>query len=156
MEVRPTGRLPIIHTYHPSIERVSKTIIKESKNYSKLTSKHPFDVTSIFAYRLPPNLRNILIKSKLPHTATSTGNKKYEKPRCQIWNIITTDSEINIPGTSHIFHPGNYNCDSSNIVYLIMCSKSNYGNYVGEMSTKFRIRMNNHKKAFVATTKVCR
>ena len=93
-------------------------------------------------YRQPLNSRNILIKSKLPHTATSTGNKK-----CEICNIITTDSEINIPGTSHIFHLGYYNCDSSNIVYLIMCNKCNYGNYVGEISTQFRLRMNNHKKS---------
>ena len=53
-EVKPTDRLPIIHTYHPSVELVNKTIIKESKNYSKLTlSKHPFDVTSICAYGHP-------------------------------------------------------------------------------------------------------
>ena len=118
-EIKPTGRLPIIHTYHTSIERANKTIIKELKNYSQLTlSKHPFDVTPISAYRQPLNLRNILIKSKLPHTATSTGNKKCKKPRCQICNSITTDSEIRIPGTSHIFHPGYYNCDSSNIVFF--------------------------------------
>ena len=47
----------------------------------------------------------------------------------------------------YIYHPGNYNCDSSNIVYLLMCNKCNYGNYVGETSTKFRLRMNNHKKS---------
>ena len=92
-------------------------------------------------------LRNILIRSNFPHTVTSTGNKKCEKLRCQICNIITTDTVINIPGTSHIYHPGNYNCDSSNIVYLLMCNKCNYGNYVGETSTKFRLRMNNHKKS---------
>ena len=89
----------------------------------------------------------ILIRSNFPHTVTSTCNKKCEKPRCQICNIITTDTVINIPGTSHIYHPGNYNCDSSNIVYLLMCNKCNYGNYVGETSTKFRLRMNNHKKS---------
>ena len=56
----------------------------------------------------------------------------------------------------YIYHPGNYNCDSSNIIYLLKCNKCNYGNYVGETSTKFRLRMNNHKKAFKTTTKVCR
>ena len=50
-----------------------------------------------------------------------------KEPRCQICNIITTDSEINI------FYPGNYNCDSSNIVYLLMCNKCNYINYVGKI-----------------------
>ena len=120
-EIKASGRLPIIHTYHQSVQRVNKTIIKEFRNYSKLTSsKHPFDVTPICAYRQPSNLRDILIRSNFSHTITSTGNKNCEKTRCQICNIITTDTEINIPGTSHICHPENYNCDSSNIVYLLM------------------------------------
>ena len=38
--------------------------------------------------------------------------------------MITTDSEINIPGTK--------NCDFSNIVYLLKCNKCMYGNYVSE------------------------
>ena len=33
--------LPIIHTFHPSVERVNKSIIKEFRNYSKLTSSKP-------------------------------------------------------------------------------------------------------------------
>ena len=36
-EIKASVHLPIIHTYHPSIERVNKTIIKEFRNYSKLT-----------------------------------------------------------------------------------------------------------------------
>ena len=34
-----------------------------------------------------------------------------------------------------------------NIVYLLMCNKCNYGYYVGETSTKFRLRMYYHKKS---------
>ena len=75
------------------------------------------------------------------------GNPSHKKPRCQICYIITTDTVINIPGTSHIYHPGNYNCDSSNIVYILMFNKCNYGNYVGETSTKFCLRVNNHKRS---------
>ena len=51
-EIKASGRLPNIHTYHPSVERVNRTIIKEFENYSKLTSsKHPLDVTPICAHR---------------------------------------------------------------------------------------------------------
>ena len=75
-EIKSSVCLPIIHTYHPSVERVNKTIIKEFRNYCKLTSsKHAFDVTSICAYRQPSNLRNILVRSNFPHTVASTGNK---------------------------------------------------------------------------------
>ena len=37
-EIRASGRLPIIQTYHPSVELANKTMIKEFRNYSKLTS----------------------------------------------------------------------------------------------------------------------
>ena len=65
-----------------------------------------------------------------------------------IYIYIYDISQINIPGTSDILHPGNYNCDSSNILCLLMCcNKRNYGDYVGETSTRFRLRINNHKKS---------
>ena len=79
-EIKASGRIPIIHTYHSSVERVNKTIIKEFRNYRKLTSsKYRFDVTPICACRQPSNLRNVLIRSNFPLTATSTDNKKCEK-----------------------------------------------------------------------------
>ena len=112
-----------------------------------MSSKYPSDVTPICDHRQPPNIRNIFVRSNFPHTATSTGNKMCEKPRCHICSIITTDTEMNIPGTSHICHPGIHDCDSKNIVYLLMCKRCNYGNYVGETTAIFRLGMNNHKKS---------
>ena len=51
-EIKPTGRVPIIHTYHQSVERVNKAIIKEFENYSKFTlSKYSLDVKIIFAHK---------------------------------------------------------------------------------------------------------
>ena len=42
-EIKPTDLLSIIHNYNPSVVRVIETMIKELKNYSKLTSSnHPF------------------------------------------------------------------------------------------------------------------
>ena len=121
------------------------------KTNKRIFSNSPLSFIGVLSFSLYLYIyiyiRNILIRSNFPHTVTSTCNKKCEKPRCQICNIITTDTVINIPGTSHIYHPGNYNCDSSNIVYLLMCNKCNYGNYVGETSTKFCLQMNNHKKS---------
>ena len=53
-----------------------------------------------------------------------------------------------IPGTSSTIQPGNYNCDSCNIVYLLMCDKCDYsGNYIRETSNKLRFRPNDHKKS---------
>ena len=125
-EIIPTGRLLIIHTYHPSVMRMNKTIIKEFNDHRILTSsKHPFVITPICAYRQPSNLKKHSHKMKI-------------FTYCNIYRQL------------------NYNCDSSNIVYLVICKKCNYGNYVDETSTKYRLRMNNHRKALETTTMVCR
>ena len=61
-EIKSSSCFSIIHTYHPSVEHANKSIIKKLRKYSKLTSsKHPFDVTPICAYRHPSNLRNIIV-----------------------------------------------------------------------------------------------
>ena len=49
------------------------------------------------------------------------------------------------PGTTLKLYPGNFDCDSVNVVYILFCNKCTKGNYVGETKTKFRLRFNNHK-----------
>ena len=63
---------------------------------------------------------------------------------------------VNIHGINGIDHPGNNNCDSSNVPYLLMCSKSNYVNYEGKTSKQFQLGRNSRNKAFETTTEVCR
>ena len=63
--------------------------------------------------------------------------------------------KLQIPGTSSTIEPGNYNCDSYNIVYLLMCNKCDCGNYIGETSNK-QTRLNNHKKASETTAGLSR
>ena len=52
-------------------------------------------------------------------------------------------------GNTSIVNPGSFSCNSSNVVYLTSCNKclSGEGNYIGETSTKFRFRINNHKSS---------
>ena len=75
------------------------------------------------------------------------GNNKCMKPRCQVCDILDTRNKFQIPGTNSTILPGNYNCDSCNIVYLLMCNKCDSGNYIGETSSRLRLRLNNHKKS---------
>ena len=62
-------------------------------------------------------------------------------------DILDTRNKLQIPGTSSTIQPGNYNCDSCNIVYLLICSKCDSGYYIGETSNRLRLRLNNHKKS---------
>ena len=76
------------------------------------------------------------------------------KPRCQVCDILDTRNKLQIPGTSSTILPGNYNCDSCNIVYLLMCSKCDSGNYIGETSNILWLRLNNHKKSIRDNSRV--
>ena len=40
--------------------------------------------------------------------------------------------------------PGNHNCDSANVVYLIHCQICPEALYIGETGGNFRYRFNNH------------
>ena len=125
--------------------------MKEWKRYSNMpAAKHLFSSTTLCAFRQPPNLRQMLVKTRISTTPTITGNKK---SRCQICNIIDTRPSFKIPRTNITVRPGNYYCNSSNVIYLIKCKKCDSGNYIGETSTFFRLRMNIHKKASETTTK---
>ena len=99
------------------------------------------------AYKQAPNLKRMLVKSNLSRIPTLVGYSKCMKPRCQVCDILDTQNILHIPGTSSTIQPGNYNCDSCNIVYLIMCSKCDSGNYIGETSNRLRHRLNNQKRA---------
>ena len=53
---------------------------------------------------------------------------------------------LQIPGTSSTIQPGNYNCDSFSIVYLL-CDKCDSENYIAETSNKLQFRLNNHTES---------
>ena len=110
-----------------------------------------FITPPIIAYRQPPNLKRILIHSKVKvNTATTLqGNFKCYTKRYRICNVIDTRPSLTLPETTSIVIPGSFSCYSSNVVYLISCKKccNGEGNYIGETSTKFRLRINKHKSS---------
>ena len=152
-QLTSTNCLPLVQTYHPTIVPINKAVMKEWKRYSNMPAdKHLFSSTTLCVYRQPPNLRQMLVKTRISTTPTITGKKKCMKSRCQICNIIDTRPSLKIPGTNITVRPGNHYCNSSNVIYLIKCKKYDSGNYIGETSTFFRHRMNNHKKSSETTT----
>ena len=142
------NHIPIVQTYHPTIVSANKLGIKEWKLYSKINSAtHLFCNSPVCACRQPPNLKRMLVRCSLSRFPTLVGNSKCMKPRCHICDMLDIRKKIQIPGTSSTILPGNYNCDSCNIVYLLMCEKCDMGNYIGETSNKLRFRLNNHKES---------
>ena len=127
--------------------------MKEWKRYSNMpAAKHLFSSTTLCAYRQPPNLRQMLVKTRISTTPTITGNKKCMKSRCQICNIIDTRPRLKIPVVNIPVRPGNYYCNSSNVIYLIKCKKCESGNYIGETSTLCEQSLIKHPRQQQRTT----
>ena len=109
--------LHLEQTYHPSNVPTNKTVMNERKWYCDMpTAKHLFSCTSLCAYRQPPNLKQLLVKTRISTTPTFTGNNKMHEIQMQTCNIIDTRPSLNISGTDIDLRPGHYNCKSSIVI----------------------------------------
>ncbi|KAJ8031867.1 hypothetical protein HOLleu_25210 [Holothuria leucospilota] len=140
-------RLPIVVTYSPQLSPLLKTI-KDSWRYLNLdpTLRDLFLEPPVTAFRQPPSLHRLLVHTKLtPHRDTSTGNFPCGNKRCKVCDHMITDPRITILPKGIQLSTGPYSCNSSNVVYLLLCDRCPNVSYIGETSTTFRLRFNNHK-----------
>lgn len=139
-------RIPFTTNFHPTIRDLFQSfrslwgILQSDVELGDV-----FKTAPLLSFRQPPNLKKLLVRSQLPRATTPTGNLPCHKPRCQICKHVCTSYPMKPPGTTLNLYPGNFNCDSENVVYILFCMKCTEGNYVGETKTKFRLRFNNHK-----------
>ena len=137
--------IPFVSTYHPKTQYLARTVKQEwhtittDEKLAKIMPKVP-----LHAQRQPPNLKKLLVKNQLPGTPKPRGNKPCGKPRCQICAHLITDDSLRLP-SGYTINPPNHNCDASNILYCLLCTKCPDVTYIGETSTKFRARFNNHR-----------
>ena len=87
-----TSNIPNIHDFYPTIQQFNQDIKNVWKNFAENPSTGKlFKTAPITAYRQPPNLKRILIHSKVSNTTTTLqGNSKCDEKRCQICNFIDT------------------------------------------------------------------
>ena len=92
----------------------------------------------IYASKEPPNLRLLLIRNTITDDAPEC-NKPCGKHRSKVYKHINTATKV------FIYHktvkPGNYNCDSSNVVYLIHCPKTPRSTIYWRNRRKFQIQI---------------
>ena len=123
-------------------------VIKQLILYNNIDSATHFVCDSpLCAYRQPPNHKRMLGKSYLSRIPSLVGNSKCMKSLCLDCDMLDTRKQLHISGTSSTIQPGNYNCDSCNIVYLLMCDICFSGNYFGETSNKHPFRLSSHEKS---------
>ncbi|OCT86643.1 hypothetical protein XELAEV_18020327mg [Xenopus laevis] len=85
--------------------------------------KSIFPDPSLLAFRQPPNLKSLITRSALLQP-TKNGTYPCDKKQCKTCPHILTSDKIPILDTleEYSIH-GHYNCSSSNVVYLIQCTK---------------------------------
>ena len=148
---KPKGalnRIPFTTTYDPRVHHFFKHIKTLLKSLGdNLPHVTQFQNPPVLALKQPPNLRSLLVRSKLPKGSNDgpQGNTPCGNARCLVCKSMMTSTVIHVPGIDKTIHPGPFNCNTSKVVYFITCNLCPSGNYISETQTSFRLRFNNHK-----------
>ena len=139
-------RVPLAVTVHPALnERMGivdklHAMLDDSEQHKEAFKEQPLVV-----FRRAPNLKDNLVRAKLPRSQTEgvRGCFKCGKVRCQVYSFMSEGSSFkcNISGRDYYIN-SNFNCDSSGVVYLLGCEVCGK-QYAGSTFTSFRARFNN-------------
>ena len=143
-------RIPLVLTYHPALNGVGR-IVRGLHSMLSNSEEHRavFPEPPVTAFRRCKNLKDMLVRARL----TNDNNDKRGCSRCKKSRYQVCKSMSN--GDSFHSHVTNkeykinflFNCDSSNVVYLLDCVVCGF-QYVGSTSTPFRLRFNNYKACY--------
>jgi len=134
-------------TYFPGADKLRRTLrqfqhlIDDDPHLSKVLPAPPR-----LAIRQPPNLKQILVRSKLPSlTPQPDGLQPCRNSRCLTCRLVDTDSIITRDEVSHQVR-GTYTCRSSGLVYLIRCRRGCPNAWhIGEFKQTIRERLNGYR-----------
>lgn len=144
------GYVPLVLDFHPALSKVSsilselQPILSNCSATSVIFPDNPF-----LSYRRTRNLKNSLVRTKLPsvNNLELTGMCPCGKTRCQICKFIMGGRTFSDSFSKQEFYINyRFDCDSVGVVYLLSCKKCNK-QYVGNTTTSFRKRFNNHKSS---------
>ncbi|XP_073406721.1 uncharacterized protein [Dendrobates tinctorius] len=141
------NRVPLVVTYNPNLEVLRGAARKLQPLLQKdARLKSIFPDPPLLCFRQPPNLRSIIVRSSLS-SPTAAGTFPCNQKKCKTCPFIMTTDKIKIPNSHQDYTiPGTFTCITSNVVYLIICTKCPTGGlYVGETGQKLRTRMNAHR-----------
>ena len=120
------------------------SMLKCTEEHRKVFPESPF-----IAFRRCKNLKDILVRSKLYNVdngvCDSKGCSPCRKSRCQVCKVMCSATTFISRVTNKEYRINfSFNCDSSNVVYLLECSVCGL-QYVGSIYTSFRVRFNIYK-----------
>ena len=124
--------------------------------------KKVFPQPPMVAFRRPKNLRDILIKAKVPPTPQKkprrqlNGMKACNGKQCQTCPYVKTGKSFKSPFNNTVVQLNStLSCASTNVVYCLLCSKDNCQQiYVGQTKRQLKERFSEHKTS-VRTNSKC-
>jgi hypothetical protein len=108
-------------------------------------TKRAFPTPPAVTYRRASNIQDRLVNARLCKGGVKGSCKPCGNKKCLICRQMDTTTYVrSTDGKFTHYIPGNYNCSTNNCVYMLQCSLCNK-RYIGQTSTSFRYRFNNHK-----------
>ena len=126
---KTSSRPVFVVPYHPALPNIAQ-IVKKHHRVMTLNPhmKSIFPQAPLVAYKRPMNIRDRLVKAKLPPLQnrpkrTRAGMHKCNKP-CSICPFVSNKKSIKAKHNDHSVELSkHYDCNSKNIVYIIECKK---------------------------------
>ena len=154
-----SNRIPFIVTYNPSLPSISSIFKKHlsllhSSDHCKAVFPHP----PIVAFRRSPNLRDLLVKARLPPPPTNNISATPTVPsllpgafRCGK-DCLTCRYIAHGTNKYTFFSTGitqtiktHMTCNTKNLIYMIQCTLCNK-QYIGETKRRLKDRFNEHRR----------
>ena len=131
-------------TFHPTNLEVVK-VLKNNFKRLKVDEEigHLFNAEPMIAYRRGKNLRDILVRSKLPIVHDNAGTQLCKRSRCVTCHHILKENVVNGPTGSLRVHE-RFDCVSMGLVYCIVCARCS-DLYVGETGRRLGDRFREHR-----------
>ena len=121
-----------------------KQVISNCWNKYFLPEHQYYDATNIIAIpNLQSNLRNRLILNLKSQRLKSYSNKSCNSKFCKLCDLLLRTNVLNLNNNFKLPVMSYGNCDTRNVVYLIMCTKCNCY-YIGQTGTTVKERINKH------------
>ena len=136
-------KIRLITNYNPNNPDL-RSVLKKYEGLLLLTRKPAIKPEDIeITYNKSPSIRDMVVKSSLEKQPTTNLCQPCYKPRCKTCQQISTTQTITNQSNHSYRIRGNFNCQSTNIIYVLSCLICGT-QYVGESSNTMNTRCRGH------------
>ena len=136
-------KIRLITNYNPNNPDL-RSVLKKHEGLLLLTRKPAIKPEDIeITYNKSPSIRDMVVKSSLQKQPITNLSQPCYKPRCKTCQQISTTQTITNQSNHSYKIRGNFNCQSTNIIYVLSCLICGT-QYVGESSNTMNTRCRGH------------